>query len=90
MVGVQDLTGGVHIHPLSGLFLPGQLQTHVQIVAQHPRLGGAVGLLFQPPQLLQELFLYRLGQLGLGNLLAVFKNLAVAVGVLPQLLLEDL
>ena len=35
VVGIQDLAGRLHVHPLLRLLAPGQLQHRVQIVADH-------------------------------------------------------
>ena len=91
VVGVQHLAGRLHVDPLLGVLAPGQLQHGIQVIAQNGGLGGAEGLLLQPVHLFRELVRHLLGQLGLGDALAVLGNLAVAAGtLLPQLLLKNL
>ena len=91
VVVIQGLPGPLHAHPLAGLLAPGELQAHVQIAAQDRGLGGAEGLLGQPAQLLLQLLPHLVGELGLGDLLAVVPDLRVAAALaLAQLGLDGL
>ena len=90
VVVVQGLPGPLHAHPLLGLPAPGELQAHIQVVALHRGLRGAEGLFGQTAQLLLQLLPHLVGQLGLGDLLAVVLDLRVAALALAQLGLDGL
>ena len=88
VVLIQYLSGLRHIRPLPGEFVPGQLQTHIQIVAYHRGLGAAEGLLAQALHLFCQLGMYLLRQvrrLYPGGVLLQF-----LVAVIPQLVLQYL
>ena len=89
VVVIQNLPGGLNVHPFLGGLVPGELQDGVQIVPEHGPLGGTEGLLLQAGHILQELFLRVLGQTkGLD-----FAPVGGGVLVLPfltQLLPDDL
>ena len=86
VIVVQFLAGLLDVDGLLGRDAPGDLEAHVQITAQHGRLGGTEGLLGEPAQLLQELFAYLLGHRQGLDLLAVELDIVV----LAQLRLDDL
>ena len=88
MVVVQQLFGRLHVHPLLGALVPGQLQADVQIVADDGGLRRAAGLTGQPLDLLVELLVHLFRQLEGLNALLVLENLAVLV--VPQLPPQDL
>ena len=59
---IQNPPGSVHVQPLLGSDVPGQLQHRVQIIAQNRPLGRAEGLLFQPLHVLEKLLFHVLIQ----------------------------
>ena len=81
VVMVQHLAGGLYADFFLGALAPGQLQAHVQIVAHDGRFGGAVGLLGQTVYLLLQPLPHIVGQLGLGDLLAVVAQLRVGASL---------
>ena len=90
VVRVQHLSGRLHVQSLFRPHRPRQLQAHVQVVAQDGGFCGAVGLLAQPGQLLAQLGIHFLRQLGSVDLLLVLGDLVHAVAGLAQLGLDDL
>ena len=87
MVLLQHLAGGLHADALLGGLLPGHLQTHVQIVADHGTLGAAEGLLGQFVHLFEQVFFRILVQLQRHDLLTIGLHLVVIVR-LAQLVLQ--
>ena len=57
MILIQHSPSLFHIGPLLGFLAPGHLQTGIQIIADHRRLGAAVWLLGQARDLLHQLLL---------------------------------
>ena len=90
MVGVQYSASGLHIDTLPCLLAPGQLQTDIQIVADHCGLGRSKGLLGQAVHLFVELFRHLLGEPRLFDFLAVLSQLTVAAVPLAQFALDGL
>ena len=89
MIGIQPLPGCFDIDLFLRPGVPRQVQADIQIVPDDRRLGRTLGLLGQPGDLLQQLFLCVLGKLQGLDLLPVFVQLVVLV-LLTQLGADDL
>ena len=76
---IQNLSGADHIHPLPGLFVPGQIQDSIQIIPQNRGFRGAKGLLFQLVCVFQQLFLLLFPQMQRLNPGNVFLQLRILV-----------
>ena len=90
MICIQHFTGRLHICPFPGPFAPREIQTYIQIIADHGGLSGAKGLFGKAVQLFVQLFLHLFRELCLGDLLPVLSKLAIAGLSLPQLVLDHL
>ena len=88
VVTVQNGAGFRHIGPVLGGLVPWDLQTYVQIVADHRRFRAAVRLLGQTIHFLHQLFVDLLGQLQLFDLIRILGDLLVAV--VAQFVLQNL
>ena len=85
---VQDLPGFFQIHGLLGLYVPGDIQAHIQVSPDDRGLGGAEGLLGEPGDFLQELCPDLLADRQSVDLLPVVLHIILAV--LAKLRLNDL
>ena len=83
----QHLAGGLHADALLGGLLPGHLQAHVQVVADHSTLGTAEGLFGQLVHLFEQVLFGILIQLQRHNFLTVGLYLIVII-CLAQLVLQ--
>ena len=88
VVTVQNGAGFRHVGPVLGGLVPRDLQTYVQIVADHRRFRAAIGLLGQTIHFFHQLFVDFLGQLQLFDLFRILGDLLVAI--VAQFVLQDL
>ena len=84
---VEDLRGFLHVEHFLRVRPEGDLEAHVEIVAEHGALGGAERGLGKAVQFLFQFCLDFFGEFGAVDLVGVFVDL---VGVLAEFLLNDL
>ena len=87
VVMIQNLSGADHIHPLPGLFVPGQIQDSIQIIPQNRGFRGAKGLLFQFVCVFQQLFLLlfpEMQRLNPGNIFLQLRILVLFSKLFPD------
>ena len=88
MVLFQHLSGSVHADPLPGGLIPGHLQAHVQIVADHGALRAAERLLGKFGHLFQKVLFRLLFQMQRLDAVPVVLQLIVDLVALAQLILQ--
>ena len=76
---LQDFSGSGNIDTFFCASIPGKLQHNIKVIPQNRGFGGAKGLLFQPVQILEQLFLRFLRQIQLQDILFVLGKFGIII-----------
>ncbi len=88
MVFIQHLASAGQLEDVGGAFFPGQLQDQLQISPRELVIGGGRRQTLQPAQLPVGFLADRLGQVGLGELPAQFRDFGLLGSAFAQLFLD--